>query len=290
MRSLVRFKFALSGRAMDWLAPALTNVFAPVNLLLCFLGVAGGILVGALPGLTGTMAIALLVPFTYGLPPDSALIVLGGVYVGAMYGGSISAILINTPGAPASIATTFDGYPMATKGQAEEALAASATGSGIGGLIGTIVLLFFAPLLATVSLQFGSPEYFWLGILGLTIISGLSPVPAQGTFRRAFRHFDQHHRTSPSTGVARLTFHSSYLLGGVEIIIALIGLFCIPQVLEMAETGALGQSLSLFKPRKGGSARTALFVARRWSNLIRSSIIGVIVGIIPGTGGMWPRC
>ena len=286
MRSLVGFKFALSGHVMDWLAPALTNVFAPVNLLLCFLGVAGGILVGALPGLTGTMAIALLVPFTYGLPPDSALIVLGGVYVGAMYGGSISAILINTPGAPASIATTFDGYPMATKGQAEEALAASATGSGIGGLIGTIVLLFFAPLLATVSLQFGSPEYFWLGILGLTIISGLSAgsLP-KGLFGGLFGILISTIGLSPSTGVARLTFHSSYLLGGVEIIIALIGLFCIPQVLEMAETGALGQSLSLFKPRKGVSAKTALFVARRWSNLIRSSIIGVIVGIIPGAGG-----
>jgi putative tricarboxylic transport membrane protein len=271
---------------MDWLAPALTNVLAPINLLLCFLGVAGGILVGALPGLTGTMAIALLVPFTYGLPPDSALIVLGGVYVGAMYGGSIAAILINTPGVPASIATTFDGYPMAVKGQGEEALAASATGSGIGGLLGTIVLLFFAPLLAAVSLQFGPPEYFWLGILGLTIIAGLSAgsLP-KGLFGGLFGVLISTIGLSPSTGVARLTFHSSDLLGGVEIIIALIALFCIPQVLEMTETGGLAKSLALFTPRKGVSARTALFVARRWGNLIRSSIIGVIVGIIPGAGG-----
>ncbi|MBU2648057.1 tripartite tricarboxylate transporter permease, partial [bacterium] len=111
-------------------------------------------MVGALPGLTGTMAIALLVPFTYGLSPETALIVLGGVYVGAMYGGSISAILINTPGAPAAIATTFDGYPMAVQGKAEEALAASVTGSFIGGIIGTICLLFFSPILAAISLKF----------------------------------------------------------------------------------------------------------------------------------------
>ena len=117
---------------MEWIGPALANVFSPLDLLVMVAGVAGGILVGALPGLTGTMAIALLVPFTYGLRPDASLVMLGGVYVGAMYGGSISAILINTPGAPAAIATTFDGYPMAQKGRAEEALATSATGSANG--------------------------------------------------------------------------------------------------------------------------------------------------------------
>ena len=271
---------------MDWLSVALTNVFLPKNLLVCFLGVAGGILVGALPGLTGTMAIALLVPFTYGLSSDSALIVLGGVYVGAMYGGSIAAILINTPGAPAAIATTFDGYPMAAQGRAEEALAASATGSAIGGLLGTFALLFFAPLLAMVSLKFGSPEYFWLGILGLTIIASLSPGSlAKGLFGGLFGILISTIGLSPSTGVARLTFDSSGLLSGVEIIVVLIGLFCIPQVLEMAESGSSGQNLALFKPVKGVSTRTALQVVRRWGNLIRSSIIGVIVGIIPGAGG-----
>ena len=271
---------------MDWLSVALTNVFLPMNLLVCFLGVAGGILVGALPGLTGTMAIALLVPFTYGLSSDSALIVLGGVYVGAMYGGSIAAILINTPGAPAAIATTFDGYPMACQGRAEEALAASATGSAIGGLLGTFVLLFFAPLLAMVSLKFGSPEYFWLGILGLTIIASLSPGSlAKGLFGGLFGILISTIGLSPSTGVARLTFNSSGLLSGVEIIVVLIGLFCIPQILEMTEPGSSSQSLALFKPVKGISSRTALLVVRRWGNLIRSSIIGVIVGIIPGAGG-----
>lgn len=271
---------------MDWLGYALSNIFLPLNLLVLLAGVAGGILVGALPGLTGTMAIALLVPFTYGFSPEAALIMLGGVYVGAMYGGSIAAILINTPGAPASIATTLDGYPMAQKGQAEEALAASATSSGIGGILGTAVLLLFSPVLAAVSLQFGPPEYFWLGILGLTIIAGLSAKSLpKGLMGGLFGVLISTIGLSPSTGESRLTFDISDLLGGVEIIVALIGLFCIPQIMTMAESrgGALG--LASFKPAKGKSAATMFRVLRQWGNLLRSTVIGVIVGIIPGAGG-----
>ncbi|MFH2129525.1 MAG: tripartite tricarboxylate transporter permease [bacterium] len=271
---------------MDWLGPAISSIFDFSNLLYLFLAVSGGIMVGALPGLTGTMAIALLVPFTYGLSPETALIVLGGVYVGAMYGGSISAILINTPGAPAAIATTFDGYPMAVQGKAEEALAASVTGSFIGGVIGTICLLFFSPILAAISLKFGPPEYFWLGVLGLTIIASLSAKSlAKGLLGGLFGVLLSTVGLSPSTGISRMTFDTSDLLGGVEIIVALIGLFCIPQVLKMAESGGQQETVSLFKPVRGRSIATALFVATRWGNLIRSSIIGVIVGIIPGAGG-----
>jgi putative tricarboxylic transport membrane protein len=228
---------------MEWIGPALANVFSPLDLLVMVAGVAGGILVGALPGLTGTMAIALLVPFTYSLRPDASLVMLGGVYVGAMYGGSISAILINTPGAPAAIATTFDGYPMAQKGQAEEALATSATGSAIGGILGTVVLLLFSPVLAAISLRFGPPEYFWLGILGLTIIASLSAKSLpKGLLGGLFGVLISTIGLSPSTGVARMTFNVSDLLGGVEIIIALIGLFCIPQVFNMVEKIGHGDS------------------------------------------------
>ncbi len=262
------------------------NITEPVNLLLMVAGVAGGILVGALPGLTGTMAIALLVPFTYGLSPEGALIMLGGVYVGSMYGGSIAAILINTPGAPASIATTLDGYPMAQKGQAEEALAAAATSSGIGGMVGTLILLLFSPLLAALSLKFGPPEFFWLGIMGLTIIAGLSAKSlAKGVVGGLFGVLLSTIGLSPSTGVSRLTFGVSDLLGGVEIIVALIGLFCIPQIMAMAESAGSGGSLASFTPSRGRSYKTMLRVFRRWGNLLRSSIIGVIVGIIPGAGG-----
>lgn len=271
---------------MEWFGPVIGNIFAPMNLLMVVAGVAGGILVGALPGLTGTMAIALLVPFTYGLPADAALIMLGGVYVGAMYGGSIAAILINTPGAPASIATTLDGYPMAQKGQAEEALAASATSSCIGGILGTLVLLLFSPLLAALSLKFGSPEFFWLGILGLTIIAGLSAKSlVKGAIGGLFGVLLSTIGLSPSTGVSRLTFGIPDLLGGVEIIVALIGLFCIPQIMVIAESSGKSGGLASFSPGKGKSFRTMMQVIRRWGNLLRSTVIGVIVGIIPGAGG-----
>jgi putative tricarboxylic transport membrane protein len=271
---------------MDWLAPAIGNVFALGNILWLFAAVAGGILVGALPGLTGTMAIALLVPFTYGMSPESALIVLGGVYVGAMYGGSIAAILINTPGAPAAIATTFDGFPMASQGRAEEALSAAATGSGVGGMIGTVVLLFFAPALAVVSLKFGPPEYFWLGIMGLTIIASLSAKSLlKGLFGGLLGVLLSTIGLSPSTGEARLTFDFTDLLGGVEVIVALIGLFCVPQVLNMAEQARQREGLVLYRPEPGRTLKTLLYVLGRWGNLIRSSIVGVIVGIIPGAGG-----
>ncbi|MDX9860925.1 MAG: tripartite tricarboxylate transporter permease [Rhodospirillales bacterium] len=271
---------------MEWLGPAVANIIAPGNVLGLTLAVAGGILVGALPGLTGTMAIALMVPFTYPLSPEAALIILGGIYVGAMYGGSISAILINTPGAPAAIATTFDGYPMATQGRAEEALCAAATGSGVGGLLGTVVLLFFAPALAVVSLKFGPPEYFWLGILGLTIIASLSARNIyKGLLGGLFGVLLSTIGLSPTTGEARLTFDTTDLLGGVEVIVALIGLFCVPQVLIMAREARRQEGLVLFTPERGRTRRTFFLVLRHWGNLVRSSIIGVIVGIIPGAGG-----
>lgn len=271
---------------MDWLGPAVANVFAIGNVLWLTVAVAGGILVGALPGLTGTMAIALLVPFTYGFSPETALIVLGGVYVGAMYGGSIAAILINTPGAPAAIATTFDGYPMARKGEAEEALSAAATASGVGGLLGTVALLFFAPALAIVSLKFGPPEYFWLGILGLTIIASLSAKSLyKGMMGGLFGVLLSTIGLSPSTGAARLTFDVTDLLGGVDVIVALIGLFCVPQVLTMAEESLERTGLVRYRPEPGRTMRTVRLVLGRWVNLLRSSVIGVIVGIIPGAGG-----
>jgi len=271
---------------MDWLSPAVGNIFEIKNLLFLLAGVSGGILVGALPGLTGTMAIALLVPFTYGLSPETALIMLGGVYVGAMYGGSISAILINTPGAPAAIATTFDGYPMAMAGRAEEALVTSAVSSGIGGLLGTMALLFLSPLLAAVSLRFGPPEYFWLGILGLTIIASLSAKSlTKGLFGGLFGVLISTIGLSPSTGVSRLTFDISDLLGGVEIIVALIGIFCIPQVLNMTDNKKLTEGSETFNSQPANMIKVTLSVVRRWGNIIRSSVIGVIVGIIPGAGG-----
>ena len=153
----------------DGLISGAVHLAAPTNILFLFIGTALGIVFGAIPGLTATMGLALLVPFTFTMEPSTGLLMLAGIYVGAMYGDAIPAILINTPGTPAAIATTFDGYPLSQKGMAQHALVAAAFASCVGSIIGNIVLAGAAEPLAEMSLKFGPAEYFWLGIFGLTI-------------------------------------------------------------------------------------------------------------------------
>ena len=151
----------------------LSSLFTLENLLWINVGLAGGIMVGALPGLTGTMAMALLLPLTYGLASIPGVMLLLGVYCGSIYGGSITAILINTPGTPASAATSLDGYPMAQKGHGLKALHVALSASTIGGLFSCAVLLFAAPPIASFALKFGPAEYFALALFGLTIIASV---------------------------------------------------------------------------------------------------------------------
>lgn len=159
---------------LDHLLFAFGQIFAPGNLLLLVLGGIAGIIVGCLPGLTATMALALLVPFTFTMPAATGLIMLGGLYVGAMFGDAIPATLINTPGTPSAIATTFDGYPLAKKGMAQHALITNAFSSLCGGVIGAVLLLTLSPPLTELGLKFGPPEYFWIAVFGLTIIGTLA--------------------------------------------------------------------------------------------------------------------
>src|SRR5690606_29619521 len=155
---------------LGYLLAALT----PFNLAMALLGVFFGTIIGALPGLSATMAVAVLVPFTFTMDPASGLIMLGAIYTGAIYGGAYAAILVNTPGTPSSIATTFDGFPMAKRGDGSLAVTLATFSSVIGGLVGAILLLILAPPLAHVALRFGPAEYFWLCVLGLTLIAALS--------------------------------------------------------------------------------------------------------------------
>lgn len=150
------------------------NAVAPVNLLAALLSVAAGIVVGGLPGLSAAMGVALLIPMTFTMPAETGLIALAGVYCGAIFGGSISAILIHTPGTPAAAATAIDGYQMTLKGKAGKALGTAATSSFGGAMISVIALYFFSSLLAKLALKFGPAEYFWLSIFGLTTIAGVS--------------------------------------------------------------------------------------------------------------------
>jgi putative tricarboxylic transport membrane protein len=264
----------------------LEHVFSLENLGLVLAGTVAGMVVGSLPGLTATMAVALLVPFTYTMSPVAGLVTLGAIYMGCIYGGCFSAILINTPGTPSSIGTTFDGYPMARSGRGEEAIIGATLGSAFGGLVGVIALIFLSPLLADVALKFGPPEYFWVGMFGLTIISSL----AAGSFLKgitgaAFGVLISTIGIAPIGGDVRFTFGEPSLQGGFDLIVMLIGLFCIPELLTLSLQGAQNRQAVEYRRTKGVLRETTLKVLSKPGNLIRSAIIGTVVGILPGAGG-----
>lgn len=264
----------------------LTNVMTFENLLLVLIGTVGGMVVGSLPGLTATMAVALLVPFTYTMSPVAGLVALGAIYMGCIYGGCFSAILINTPGTPSSIGTTFDGYPLAKSGRGEEAIVSATVGSAFGGVVGVIALIFLSPPLAQLALKFGPAEYFWVGIFGLTIISSL----AKGSFLKgmtgaAFGVLISTVGIAPIGGDVRFTFGSTSMQGGFNLIVILIGLFCVPELLSMVFKGVKNHQAIEYRRRSGVLAATTRKIFSKPSNLIRSSIIGTVIGILPGAGG-----
>jgi putative tricarboxylic transport membrane protein len=265
---------------------ALGSLFTPMNLLFVVLGTGSGIVVGALPGLTATMAIALLVPFTFAMSPIHGLVLLGGIYCGAIFGGSFSAILINTPGTPSAIATTFDGYALAKKGDSYKAIVTATISSVIGGLIGVLFLLFLSPPLSRASLKFGPPEFFWLTVFGLTIIATLaSKSILKGLIGGAFGLLVSSIGIAPIEGSVRFTFGSVSLQDGIGLIPALIGIFCIPEVLGMIEKKDTHYSIIPYRTQKKVVMNVVLKLLKRPVLIIRSAIIGTIVGIIPGAGG-----
>lgn len=264
----------------------LSHIVSLENLLLVLCGTVGGMVVGSLPGLTATMAVALLVPFTYTMSPVAGLVTLGAIYMGCIYGGCFSAILINTPGTPSSIGTTFDGYPLARQGRGEEAIIGATTGSAVGGIIGTLALVFLSPPLAKVALSFGPAEYFWVGVFGLTIISSL----AAGSFLKGitgaiFGVVISTIGIAPIGGDVRFTFGFTSMQGGFNLIVLLIGLFCVPELLNMVFKGVQNHKAIQYTRKKGVLWETSRKIFSKPGNLIRSSVIGTIVGILPGAGG-----
>jgi len=262
-------------------------VFSIKNILFMLFGVSAGMIAGALPGLTATMSVALIVPFTFTMDPVSGLVTLGAIYCGAIFGGAFSAILVNTPGTPSSIGTTFDGYPMAQQGKGEEAIFTATFASAGGGLIGTVILIFLSVPLARVALKFGPPEYFWITIFGLTIIASLASKNilkglAGGTFGLLISMIG----IAPIGGDVRFTMGIPAFQGGVQLISILIGFFCIPEMLRIAGNLAK-QKLQAVNVEKqtGVLAKSFWNVFRKPMNFIRSSIIGAFVGILPGAGG-----
>ena len=265
---------------------ALRLLFTPLNMLIITLGVGSGIIVGALPGLTATMAIALLVPFTFGMNAVHSLVLLGGIYCGAIYGGSFSAILINTPGTPSAIATTFDGHAMAKKGESYGAIVTATIASVIGGLIGVLFLIFLSPPLSRAALKFGPPEFFWLTVFGITIIATLaSKSVLKGLIGGAAGLLLSVVGIAPIEGSVRYAFGSVSMMNGITLIPAMIGLFCLPEVLGMVATKDEAYSVIPYKRQKKLVQRVFLRLVRRPFLVIRSAVIGTIVGIIPGAGG-----
>ena len=266
---------------LDFLWQALT----PFNILLALAGVVAGTVIGSLPGLTATMAVAVLVPITFSMEPASALILMGAIYTGAIYGGAYAAILLNTPGTPSAIATTFDGYPMAKRGDGDLAITLACVSSVVGGLVGAAFLLGLAPPLAEVALAFGPVEYFWLAVFGLTLISALSDGNLlKGLIGACFGLLLACIGVAEISADIRFTFGSQVLLGGIETVSALIGLYCIPVMIDLVATP--DRHLKVTTESKGFRLREALVESWKGKfNLIRSSVVGTLVGILPGAGG-----
>jgi len=266
---------------IEYLLSALT----PFSLIIALAGVLAGILIGAMPGLTATMAVAVLVPFTFGMNPGVALIALGAIYTGAIYGGAYAAILLKTPGTPSAIATTFDGYPMAKRGDGDLALTLACLASVVGGLVGAGFLLLLAPPLAEVALKFGPVEYFWLAIFGLTLIASLSDGNLlKSLMGGCFGLLLSMVGVAEVGGDVRFTGGSQVLLGGIDIVSAMIGLYCIPVLIDLVASP--DPHLRLKDQVSGYRLREAADQCwRSRFNLARSSIIGTVVGILPGAGG-----
>ncbi|MFW8630098.1 tripartite tricarboxylate transporter permease [Vibrio natriegens] len=266
---------------MDQITEVLALFLSVNNLLMITFGVLFGVLIGAIPGLTATMAIALALPFTFSMEPITAILLLVGIYKGGMYGGSVTAVLIRTPGSPAAACTLLDGYPLAQQGQANKALQMSLYASCIADFISNLSLLFFAGLLAKIALNFGAPEYFWLICFSLTIIVSISGdsvlkglISAGLGLLIALVGMDQVY------GTPRLTFDNYNLLDGISFVPLLIGLFAIPEVISFY----FNKIKPFIKSENSGEPVTLDEFKRSLKSIIRGSIIGVTVGAIPGTG------
>lgn len=254
------------------------------NIFLIALGAAIGIIVGALPGLSATMALALLLPITFPLAPDSGLAMLAALYLSAMYGGSIAAIILRTPGTPAAAATVMDGYPMGARGEAGKALGFSLTASLVGGFISGIALLTVAPMLGSLVLMFGPLELFAIATLGITMIGTLSRGSAvKGLFSGALGLLLAMVGMDPVTGTARFVFDNINLYSGISYTVALIGMFSIPQAIALAQEARHAQAPL---NKLGGRVLPTLreFI-QMLPNALRSGVIGIVVGVLPGSGG-----
>lgn len=267
---------------LDSIAAGLSLVGNIESFLALFVGVAIGVVGGAIPGMSATMAVALTLPFTFAMQPITGILLLLGVYKGGIFGGSIPAILIKTPGTPASSATILDGYPLAEKGEAGRALGMALWASCTADVISNLALILFAGWLASFALSFGPPEFFTLILFSLTIIAGVSGESLlRGALSALLGLLLATIGLDLVYGTNRFTFGDPNMMGGLNFIAVLIGLFAIPEILAMVwhPTAHVGKARSL-----GKNWVTFADYRRSFKSIVRGSFIGVFLGSIPGIG------
>ncbi|MBT2582715.1 tripartite tricarboxylate transporter permease [Planococcus sp. ISL-109] len=253
------------------------------GILFVLIGVIVGTLIGMMPGLGPISAIAIMIPITYGMDPAPALVMMAGVYYGAVFGGSTSSILLNAPGISGTVATSFDGYPMAQNGQAGKALAIAAIASFVGGTVSVVLLMLLAPALSSVAISFGPPAYFALMFMGLTAISSLSEgstikamIAAVAGFMVVTIGID------PQTGTQRFTFGNVNLFDGFDFLIIALGLFAVAEVCILVLNR---KNRSLSDDQKLGSLRLSKQDLKEMSGPVtRQSFVGFMLGVLPGAG------
>ncbi|MDN5335655.1 MAG: putative tricarboxylic transport rane protein, partial [Synergistales bacterium] len=269
------------------LIQSLPLVFQPFNFSLIIIGMTVGLFFGALPGISSSMGIVLMLPFTYSLGVIPSVILLASLYAGSAYGGSITAILFNTPGTPEAAATTFDGYPMAQKGQAGRALGLAVTASAVGGIVSVSFLILLAPILSQFALKIQSPEYFALTVLGLACIASIG---ASNTLKALVSGITgvliAMIGIDPMTGSLRYTLGRVDLMNGLEFIPIMIGAFAVAEVLNQVSSTRLSPDKESDLLKKVSLETISLkdILTLKYT-LIKSALIGTLIGILPGTGG-----
>ena len=253
----------------------------PINIMYVLIGVTIGMVIGVIPGLGPITAIALMIPITFGMDPSAALIMMAGVYYGAVYGGSTSSILLNAPGISGTVATAFDGYPMAQQGKAGKALAIAAISSFVGGTVGVVGLMLLSPVLANVALSFGPTEYFSLMVLGLTAVISLSGKSmTKGLIIATFGVMISIVGFDRQTGTLRYTFGSNNLYDGIDFLVVALGVFAIAEVLHMLTLDSKKEE----KNKIGSMMVTLKELKTITPTMIRNSILGFFIGVLPGAG------
>lgn len=269
---------------MDFVITVVRNLFSVDAILFLVVGMAVGVIFGAIPGLNGQVGIALLIPFTYSMSPAHGLLMLGGIYMGSSYGGSISAILINCPGTGEAACTALDGSPLSQQGRANEALTYSVMSSAFGGTVGIIAMIFFTPLLASIALKFGPAEMFIVAVGGLIIVGGmLGKSPAKGFIAVGIGLLISCVGMDYSAvSQMRFTFGIPYLRAGLPQIPVMVGFFAVTEMLTLTnrEGCLVGEKQQAFRALDGLKG-----LIRHWKVLLKSSLIGTVIGILPGTGG-----